>query len=68
MRPIISVSRARTSMKLFLSMLLTCLNAYAPSEAMLHLTNPGGPASEAQEVSNSSAIRLNYERWQRRGS
>jgi murein L,D-transpeptidase YcbB/YkuD len=44
------------SMKLFLSMLLTCLNACPPSQAMLHLTNPGGPASEAQEVSSSSAI------------
>jgi hypothetical protein len=44
------------SMKLFLSMILTCLNACAPSQAMLHRANPGGPASEAQEVSSSSAI------------
>src|ERR1700722_8861547 len=44
------------SMKLFLSMLLTCLNAFAPGQAMLHRANPGGPASESQEVSSSSAI------------
>jgi L,D-transpeptidase YcbB len=44
------------SMKLFLSVLVTGLNACAPSQAMLHLTNPDGAASEAQEVSSSSAI------------
>ena len=44
------------SMKLFLSMILTCLNACAPSQSMLHLANPGGPASNTQEVSSSSAI------------
>src|SRR5271156_1512195 len=44
------------SMKLFLSVLLPCLNACAPSQAMLYLVNPGRPVSEAQEVSSSSAI------------
>jgi hypothetical protein len=44
------------SMKLFLSMILALLNACAPSQAILHLANPGGPASEAQEMSASSAI------------
>jgi murein L,D-transpeptidase YcbB/YkuD len=44
------------SMKLFLSTILTCLNACAPNQAMLHLANFGGPASNTQEVSGTSAI------------
>jgi L,D-transpeptidase YcbB len=44
------------SMKFFLWMTLTSLNVCAPSQTMLHLANPGGPASMAQEVSSSSAI------------
>jgi L,D-transpeptidase YcbB len=44
------------SMKLFLSMILTCLKVCASSQTMLHLANFGGAASEAQEVSSSSAI------------
>ena len=44
------------SMKFFLLMTLTSLNVSAPSQTMLHLANPGGPASMAQEVSSSSAI------------
>jgi L,D-transpeptidase YcbB len=44
------------SMKLFLSMILTWLSACAPSQAILHLAYPGGPASETQEISGSSAI------------
>ena len=43
------------SMKLFLSMILSCLNACAPSQSMLHLANPGAPASNTQEVSGSAA-------------
>jgi L,D-transpeptidase YcbB len=43
-------------MKLFLSMILTCLNVCAPSQTMLHLADLGGPAREAQEVSSPSAI------------
>jgi L,D-transpeptidase YcbB len=44
------------SMKLFFSMILTCLNVCAPSQTMLHLASLGGPASNNQEVSSSSAI------------
>ena len=44
------------STKLFLSMILSCLTACAPSQAMPHLANPGGPASKTEEVSSSSAI------------
>ena len=44
------------SMKLFFSMILTCLNVCAPSQSMLHLANLGGPASNTQEVSSSSPI------------
>jgi L,D-transpeptidase YcbB len=44
------------SMKLFLSMILTCLNACAPGQTMLHLADLGGTASNTQEVSSSSAI------------
>jgi murein L,D-transpeptidase YcbB/YkuD len=44
------------SLKLLLSMILTCLNVCAPSQAMLHLASLGGPASNTQEVSSSSAI------------
>jgi murein L,D-transpeptidase YcbB/YkuD len=44
------------SMKLFLSMILTCLNVCAPCQTMLHLANLGGPGSKTQEVSSSSAI------------
>jgi L,D-transpeptidase YcbB len=44
------------SMKVFLSMILTWLSACAPSQAILHLAYPGGPASETQEISGSSAI------------
>jgi L,D-transpeptidase YcbB len=43
-------------MKLFLSMILTCLNGCAPSQSMLYLANPGVPASNTQEVSSSAAI------------
>jgi L,D-transpeptidase YcbB len=44
------------SMKLFLSMILACLNACAPSQAMLHPANFGGAASQTQEVSSPPAI------------
>src|SRR5450631_626993 len=44
------------SMKLFLSMILTCLKVCASSQTMLHLANFAGAASDAQEVSSSSAI------------
>ena len=44
------------SMKLFLSMILSCLNACAPSQSMLHLANPVAPASNTQGVSSSAAI------------
>jgi murein L,D-transpeptidase YcbB/YkuD len=43
-------------MKLFLSIVLTGLNACAPSQAMLHLAKLGGPASEIQEAPGPSAI------------
>ena len=44
------------SVTLFLSMIVTCLVVFAPSQTMLHLANLGGPASSNQEVSSSSAI------------
>jgi murein L,D-transpeptidase YcbB/YkuD len=44
------------SMKLLLSMILTCLNACAPSQNTLPLADRGGPASETQESSGASAI------------
>jgi hypothetical protein len=44
------------SMKLFFSMILGCLNVCVPSQTMLYLANPGGPASNTQEVSSSSAL------------
>ncbi len=42
--------------KLFLSMILACLNVSAPRQTMLHVANHGGPVSNIQEVSSSSAI------------
>ncbi len=44
------------SVTLFLSMIVTCLVVFAPSQTMLHLANLDGPASSNQEVSSSSAI------------
>jgi L,D-transpeptidase YcbB len=44
------------SMKLFLSMILTCFSVCAPRQTTLHLANLGGSASKTQEVSSSSAI------------
>jgi L,D-transpeptidase YcbB len=44
------------STKLFLSMILSCLNVCAPSQSMLHLANLGATASNTQEVSSTSAI------------
>jgi L,D-transpeptidase YcbB len=44
------------SMKLFLLMTLAYLNVCAPSQTILHLANPGGPASKTLELSGSSAI------------
>ncbi len=41
------------SMKLFLSMILTCLNTCAPSQSMLHLANPGAPASNTPSAISS---------------
>jgi L,D-transpeptidase YcbB len=41
---------------LLLSMILTCLNACAPSQNTLPLADRGGPASETQESSGASAI------------
>jgi L,D-transpeptidase YcbB len=44
------------SMKLFLSMILGCLNVCTPSQSMLHLSTLGAPPSNTQEVSGPSAI------------
>jgi L,D-transpeptidase YcbB len=44
------------SMKLLLSMILTCLNGCAPSQNMLPVADRGRPASETQESSGGSAI------------
>ncbi len=43
-------------MKVFLSMILACLSVCVPRQAILHLANLSGLASNAQEVSSSSAI------------
>ena len=44
------------SMKLFFLMMLGCLKVCVSSQSMLYLANPGGPASNTQEVSSSSAL------------
>lgn len=44
------------STKLFLSMILSCLNVCGPSQSMLHPANLGATAGNTQEVSSSSAI------------
>jgi hypothetical protein len=44
------------SMKLLLSLILTCLNACAPSQTMLPLAHLGGPARTTQKSSGTSAI------------
>jgi murein L,D-transpeptidase YcbB/YkuD len=44
------------SMKLLLSIILTALNACAPSQNVLPLADGGGPASETQESSPAPAI------------
>jgi L,D-transpeptidase YcbB len=42
--------------RLFVSMILTCLTACAPGQTMPRQANGGGPASKTQEASSSSAI------------
>jgi L,D-transpeptidase YcbB len=44
------------SMKLLLSMILTCLNACTPSQTVLPPADLGGPARTTQESSGASAI------------
>jgi hypothetical protein len=44
------------SVTLLLSMILTCLNACAPSQTVLPLADLGGPARTTQESSGTSAI------------
>lgn len=41
------------STKLFLSMILTCLTTCAPSQSMLHFSNPGAPASNTPSAISS---------------
>jgi murein L,D-transpeptidase YcbB/YkuD len=41
------------STKLFLSMIITCLTTCAPSQSMLHFSNPGAPASNTPSAISS---------------